>query len=598
MADQSWGELRIDSDGGAYPLDSYVQTYGPEEGSRRWHASPVASAANGFPSSAPHSPPQAQSPHSVRSGVGSPTRSVIESARGGQRPGITTMLHTSEENLPVGSKVVLHAEGEGVPADERCSTPEGSPHSDGSSGWPSSPGERAEAAFAVWARRDVVQECLNVQRPPDSLFEGDAMTLTQVISAWWNIVSLAALFFNCFTVPASIVFGAGSMPPVELPYEEDGTLVTDRVRITANYLRGWFAIDIFAAFPWELIWVIADRGVYHHRWLRVNRLAALLRLPTLVEKTEEDLAPNANPVALQLLRFLALLFCFVFISGVLWGAVFANNMDEYLRIPNIADDGAQWYKCAHGFHWALRGMAGYGQMWPIDDGQFLLSTILSIVGVAAFASIVAYMQNLLALLGSSEQAYQLKLDELMDFLKYFHIPTQEGRELLSYYRQLWTRTRQVGASGFEALRSSMPAPLPPELSSEVEFYRNASLASEIPTVRAVADDLPFVVQLVSRMRHYVLPDGEVVATRGEEGLRDDLARGILFVCRGAAVTLRYGAYWGEVRSLFGGPHTATALYVSAFPEYVRSFHVSAMRRRAATRHIVAGMAGTDEKVLE
>lgn len=41
-------------------------------------------------------------------------------------------------------------------------------------------------------------------------------------------------------------------------YTENGELVTDRKKITFNYLRTWFVLDILAIFPFQYIFPSAN----------------------------------------------------------------------------------------------------------------------------------------------------------------------------------------------------------------------------------------------------------------------------------------------------------------------------------------------------
>ena len=108
------------------------------------------------------------------------------------------------------------------------------------------------------------------------------------------------LIFSCFTTPTQIalfddistgwsvvnhsidiLFLIDIMVNFNLAtYNEDMDVVEDRVELAKNYLTGWFAIDLIAIIPFDLL---TDSGGESNRLVRMARLGRIYRILKLVK---------------------------------------------------------------------------------------------------------------------------------------------------------------------------------------------------------------------------------------------------------------------------------------------------------------------------
>ena len=62
-------------------------------------------------------------------------------------------------------------------------------------------------------------------------------------------------------------------------YDEDYTIITDRKLIAKQYLKGWFTIDFFAIFPFDLFF--QNNSSEYTDFIRVARIGRMYKLVKL-----------------------------------------------------------------------------------------------------------------------------------------------------------------------------------------------------------------------------------------------------------------------------------------------------------------------------
>eukprot|EP01062_Namystynia_karyoxenos_P075318 TRINITY_DN7256_c0_g1_i1.p1 TRINITY_DN7256_c0_g1~~TRINITY_DN7256_c0_g1_i1.p1 ORF type:complete len:1898 (+),score=531.76 TRINITY_DN7256_c0_g1_i1:79-5694(+) len=419
-------------------------------------------------------------------------------------------------------------------------------------------------------RRELVQCCLGHLRPSSMGLEGTKLeekrTVLQVAAKYWNILVLAAGMYNGLLIPARVVFDPKSSDSTALstfifgfnyivdlvgwadiafnfvePYEEDGTEVSDPVRIMRHYLEGGFARDICMVFPWELSLGIAYGGGYllDNHWVRFNRLLGIFTFRSLADNIEVEFTDMINPVVVQLARHLIEIAYIIWWLGCIWGAVFLHIGTEGELLEYLGYDIREMHpalKSMSGFHWALRAFAGYGMpRWPQTISEHAVALGVSVIGVAIFATLLAHVQRLLDVMNSGQQAYSNKIDECFEFFSYHRITADEAQPVRKYFSVLWARTRQAS----HGQHTEVLEQLPPALFGEFYFYANLDAVPLVPELRAITN-AQLLVTVVSSMEHWVMPPGERLFNRGDD------THGIIFLSRGEAVATITSALGGEI----------------------------------------------------
>jgi len=65
-------------------------------------------------------------------------------------------------------------------------------------------------------------------------------------------------------------------------YDEDFEIVDNRQEIVKDYFKGWFFIDVFAIFPFEMVMPSNGEAANLVRFIRIGRITKLLKLMKLM----------------------------------------------------------------------------------------------------------------------------------------------------------------------------------------------------------------------------------------------------------------------------------------------------------------------------
>eukprot|EP01062_Namystynia_karyoxenos_P060666 TRINITY_DN5234_c0_g1_i1.p1 TRINITY_DN5234_c0_g1~~TRINITY_DN5234_c0_g1_i1.p1 ORF type:complete len:2805 (+),score=717.49 TRINITY_DN5234_c0_g1_i1:84-8498(+) len=433
------------------------------------------------------------------------------------------------------------------------------------------------------------------------------------VSKIWEFPVLICIMYHAIMVPAMIGFGLSEDPEgpwttsqkfrvvlgyiadfvflVDVamnfsePYNHQGMMVTDRRMIALHYWHGEAPTDLLAACPWELIWVAAagPNVLLRYPWLRLNRLLRVMRGKDLVESCIHTVSAEAEvryAVQVRLLVFSGGVLLVLQWLGCLW-AFFVSKGDRalsgYSAIPNFKDQPF-WFQVVYGFFISLRGCCiGLFQRYPINDAETAALGLMSIAGLFVFAVFLGYVQGLLDLMRSSENARDMKFEDLISLRqdiaeRELLDPGDDTNKVFEYHRQLWSRARMASPRQFDFLTEELPL----EIAAEFQYFLNRKVMDRVKHLlppEGSRSTQTFAVLCVSRLSYSLQPPGESLLRRGHN---DD---GIYFFYSGSATAtagqvqlevIGDGDYWGEIAAIWGGVQKAT-LRVT---EYSEVFHLS------------------------
>eukprot|EP00756_Hemistasia_phaeocysticola_P031193 Hpha_TRINITY_DN16336_c7_g3::TRINITY_DN16336_c7_g3_i1::g.60698::m.60698 len=408
---------------------------------------------------------------------------------------------------------------------------------------------------------------LGFPAPPRSVTEGKDMAVDangQLVKHRFvklvNLLRLVVVMMNSLIVPFCSVFATGVSLKVEggqlfvflLLYlgdivliidlyqnffepviTKEGRVVTDPKDTAMRYLKSDFAIDFIAAFPFELLILASKPDLFMQTWAwRQNRLIGLLRSPALVHQVREDLYPNAHPLKVQIAVFLGILFTGLCWLGCVWAMVLHSvdgweEVDRYLHNPSGTFSALTLpMKALTAFHWALRSFSGYEPNWPIThaDRYMGLCLVTAVCGLALFATVIAYIQGALDVLGGNLKEHTEHTEEVQTCLEYSGIPDHACRMVNVYLRKLYQQTAQVFPGQFDFLSEELPSALsaPLRIHANITIAKGASACPLLVSARA-----DFVAQVLEGLQHEFWTPGNEVIVRG-----DVPCGGIHFVRRG------------------------------------------------------------------
>eukprot|EP01063_Lacrimia_lanifica_P010423 TRINITY_DN17141_c0_g1_i1.p1 TRINITY_DN17141_c0_g1~~TRINITY_DN17141_c0_g1_i1.p1 ORF type:complete len:1265 (+),score=434.69 TRINITY_DN17141_c0_g1_i1:138-3932(+) len=393
------------------------------------------------------------------------------------------------------------------------------------------------------------------------------------------------------------------------PYtSQRGILITDRQAIKEHYLTSkWFILDVVTCFPWELLWMAVDTtAVTRWPWLRVNRVAKIARYPGCFFKVQNKIAPDAHPVAVKLFVNLSMVWYGLYCLGCVWDVVLYTDgsQEEYFNLEGYPQNYSAAHRVLFHFHWALRGFAGYGQKWPTTDRVHAMCVVNVVIGIAIFATVIAYLQSMASM--THDEVFYERLDSIVAVAEHRRLDYSTVADILRYQRMLWAKTKQVYEGQFDELKDELPE----ELVGELAYFANIRAIDNIEMLRT-SKDAPFVAVMISNMTLRFGAPGEQLLSRGDAFREDEV--GIYFIYKGRAVAtvegheievVEEGGYWGEISCLLGLPQAAdlhirsySEMYylpmagfkkvLSEFPSYTDMFVHSASRRRELIRGILA-----------
>ncbi len=338
----------------------------------------------------------------------------------------------------------------------------------------------------------------------------------------WDLLILGSILCFLFVISYRIVFGsfAGSVLYYALNVlfildvafnfatkVKAGYVQYDAPRdIARHYLRGWFAVDLIAALPLELLVLAAFGGMPADP--RRARLYLLLQAITLVklfkarrifDELEESLRIiPAMRRLVTVIYWLSMALHLMALGWILIGAGEAEgpSLDRYIRA----------------IYWVTTTIAtiGYGDYYPShgSNAQILYTIAVEIFGVGMFSYIIANVSSLVANLDVARSAHQRRLDEVNAYLRAQRIPAELQGRVRDYYSYLWEKQRGVSAT---AILDDMPR----SLSQEILLFLNRELVHRVELFDG-ADEL-FVRESVQLLKPMVFLPGEYIIRQGEYG---------------------------------------------------------------------------------
>lgn len=339
----------------------------------------------------------------------------------------------------------------------------------------------------------------------------------------WNVLILVSILLFLFIITYRIVFqnlhGDGLYYALNvLLFADIGVNFISKVKlghmrlecwdeIVSSYLRGWFAVDLIAAFPFELVLLAVaghapvGRGS-HMSWyliLQALTMVKLLKAGRIFNELEESL--GIIPSVRRLILFGYWLSAVIHLMAIGWILIGASEqqrppLDQYIRA----------------IYWVTTTVAtiGYGDYGPNHDSniQVLYTIFVEIIGVGMFSYIIANVSSLISNLDIARSAYQRRLDEVNAYLRSQRIPTDLQERVRDYYSYLWEKQRGISAS-------TVLEDIPRGLSQEILMFLNREVVNRVDLFRG-AEDL-FLRESVQLLKPMVFLPGEFIIRQGEFG---------------------------------------------------------------------------------
>jgi hypothetical protein len=394
----------------------------------------------------------------------------------------------------------------------------------------------------------------------------------------WDALIVLMIIATCLVIPFQLAFRHAVLPfGSEVVYFVDfffwldilfnfftsyrcaGEKVTDLRQTTRHYLRGYFALDLIATLPLDVLLPdeehLAMAGLPLVLVLRQVRLLRLVKLFVIFKRWERLTWSKVGYLRLTFLFIVFLILihwiaCFWFLAPYL--ADFPEN--SWVTAAGIAKE-APSTQYIRSLYWVVTTVAtvGYGDILPANDYEYLFAAGVMLLGAFMYAFIIGNIANLVRNLDAEQAGYFQRVEAIGNYLHARHIPPRLNEQVRDYYEYLWAHQRGLRQTAYLE-------ELPPPFRLELLMHLTRDLLATVPLFSYCSPHLRNALLLALHAVTYA--PGVRIATAGEAG------REIFFLSHGKAEilsedggmhfgTLEDGDYFGNLSLILGEKRTAS-----------------------------------------
>ncbi|KAE9026702.1 hypothetical protein PR003_g5190 [Phytophthora rubi] len=371
----------------------------------------------------------------------------------------------------------------------------------------------------------------------------------------WDVVSVTLICYNSVSIPFQLSFGASVAETISAieyiqrviecffiadilvnfasAYEEHGQIQVKLVKIAKKYLKSWFLLDFISAFPLYYIQGSYFRIPQLARLFRLFRLFRLVRMLTITRILNRlDYALLLRSTVSSIFKFCMLvcftshwLSCFFFLISY-------DQDDGWVATMELEDKG-MYDKYVTSFYWAIMTMTtvGYGDVHPTTTHERIFAIVAMIIGAWIFAYGITNVVAMVTNLNGPDSRFQLRMDELNDYMDARELPMQLRYEIREFYFNA-----RISAESKLVNEGKILAELSALLRSKIAFAINDSVLNKMPFFAGA--DHNFLMELALSMRMVCFPPLEEVILEGEIGEE------MFFIFRGVVEIVKAGAQLG------------------------------------------------------
>ncbi|XP_034147977.1 potassium voltage-gated channel subfamily H member 6 isoform X1 [Esox lucius] len=288
-------------------------------------------------------------------------------------------------------------------------------------------------------------------------------------------------------------------------------VVTQSGKIAVHYIKGWFAIDLVAAIPFDLL-IFRSGSDEMATLISLLKTARLLRLVRVARKLDRYSEYGAAVLFLLMCTFVLIahwLACIWYAVGYVERPYtqtgWLDNLAEQLgKVYNASEPGSgpsanDYYITALYFTFSSLTSVGFGNVSPNTNSEKLFSICVMVIGSLMYASIFGNVSAIIQRLYSGTTRYHTQMLRVKEFIRFHQIPNGLRNRLEEYFQHAWSYTNGIDMNavlkGFpECLQADICLHLNRSLLQNCKAFRGGSkaclraLAMRFKTVHAPPGD--------------------------------------------------------------------------------------------------------------
>ena len=377
-------------------------------------------------------------------------------------------------------------------------------------------------------------------------------------------------------------------------YYKQGNLVMERKLVILNYLRTWFFMDLFASFPYSIVFGITSGGgssdaqtsdstsqapqsggntsaVYKTpqllrllrivRFLRILRLLRVLKLRKLLMRLEDYIVSDRMNAMVEFMKLmLVIIFIAHWIACLFWYVGYkewTSSGQSWILNAGIQDSPTE-DKYLTSLYWAFTTMTtvGYGDVHPSTPNERLFGFFAMLVAVGVFAYTVGNIGEMVTRLNLQATKYKEKMTYVNQFLIHKDIPKDIRMKVRNYLEYVWTSKKEIKIEEKDVMKI-----LNENLRDKLTLYLNGRILKDIKVFEDF--DLEFLSEItfIFAQVTYMIDDNIIV--------EDDPGGKIFFIVKGKVAILHRktrtyikdlgkDGFFGEIGFFSEKPRQATA----------------------------------------